>query len=145
MITTNITALVTAARLVAKITPSLMAPMSSPAPKAMGMLSIFAITAMARPNSSTPRPVLPVRLMPMSGPRRKMPIDDSTAASAHTIVDTRFTGMPSSEARSPFSAEARTAMPMSVNLKNAPMATTAMPTMTTVIRWSPLNVCTPHR
>ncbi len=33
---------------VAKITPSLMAPIRSPAPKAMGMLSIFAMTAMAR-------------------------------------------------------------------------------------------------
>ena len=97
-ITTNMTALVSAARLVEKITPSLMAPMSSPAPKAMGMLSIFAMTAMARPNSSTPSPVLPVRLMPISGPRRKMPIDESTAASAHTTVETRLTGMPSSDA-----------------------------------------------
>ncbi len=134
MITANITALVRAARFVEKITPSLMAPMSSPAPNASGMLSIFAITAMARPKSSTPRPVLPVRLMPTSGPRRKMPMDDRTAANAHTIVETRLTGMPSNDARSPFSADARTAIPMSVNLKNALMATTATATITTVMR-----------
>ena len=45
---------------------------------------------------------------------------DITAAIAQTTIDTRLIGMPSSDARSPFSAEARTAMPMSVYLKNAP-------------------------
>jgi hypothetical protein len=45
-------------------------------------------------------------------------------ATIQTTVETRLTGMPRREARSPFSAEARTAMPMSVNLKKAPRATT---------------------
>ena len=40
----------------------------------------------------------------------------------HTMVDTRATGMPSNDARSPFSAEARTAIPMSVKRKKAASA-----------------------
>ena len=57
----------------------------------------------------------------------------------HTTVDTRFTGMPSNVARSPFSADARTAMPMSVNLKKAPSATTMTATITTAAMWLPLR------
>ncbi len=59
-------------------------------------------------------------MRPTMGARRKMATADSTAASTHTSVETRATGMPSSEARSPFSAAARTAMPMSVKRKKAP-------------------------
>ena len=47
---------------------------------------------------------------------------DSSPAMIQTMVDTRATGMPSSDARSPFSAEARTAMPMSVYRKKAASA-----------------------
>ena len=57
----------------------------------------------------------------------------------HTTVDTRRTGMPSSDARSLFSAEARTAIPMSVKRKKAPRPTTIPSTTTSVTTWSPVK------
>jgi hypothetical protein len=80
---------------------------------------------------------------PTSGARRKMPMPDMSAASIHTNVDTRRTGTPSSDARSSFSADARTAMPMRVNRKNSPKAVTATTTTMTATTWSPLKTVPP--
>ena len=59
------------------------------------------------------------RVSPVIGARRKTATAESMAARIQTTVETRRTGMPSNDARSPFSADARTAMPMSVNRKKA--------------------------
>ena len=64
---------------------------------------------------------------------------EMTAAITHTTVDTRRTGMPSSDARSPFSADARTAMPMSVKRKKAARAITMAATTPTATKWSPVR------
>ena len=51
---------------------------------------------------------------PMMPARRKMATVESTVATIHTTVWMRFTGTPSSAARSALSALARMAMPKSV-------------------------------
>src|SRR3954471_15759211 len=97
-------------------------PMPMPAITQVGRLSMRAMTAAARPYSSTDGPMLEPTVRPLTGARRNTAIADITAPMTHTTVDTRLIGIPSSEARSPFSADARMAMPMSLNLKNAPSA-----------------------
>ena len=50
----------------------------------------------------------------MRGACTKMASEASSPASIHATIPTRFTGMPSSDARSAFSADARKAMPIFV-------------------------------
>ena len=68
----------------------------------------------------------------MTGIRRKTPNADRTAAIIHTTDDRRLTAMPSRVARSPFSAAALMAMPMSVKRKNAARPTAMSATTTTM-------------
>ena len=75
----------------------------------------------------------------MIGPRRKTPSAAIADASIHTTVLTRFTGTPSSAARSAFSADARTAIPTSVSRKNSVSPTTTPTTAKTITRWLALN------
>ncbi len=72
------------------------------------------MTAAASTRSSSPllAPDTPWKLAkPTSGTRNNTAVADSIDASAHTIVESRRTGMPSRLARSSFSAAARTPMP----------------------------------
>ena len=78
------------------------------------MRSMRATTAAARPYSRESKPSVTWLGTPMSGDCTKMAIDASSPASIHATMPTRLTGMPRSEARSAFSAEARSAMPILV-------------------------------
>ena len=68
--------------------------------------------ASVRSSSALPAPdTLTNEVKPRIGTRRMTAMADSRPAMAHTIVERRGTGMPSSVARSPFSAAARITMP----------------------------------
>src|SRR5205823_11117612 len=69
--------------------------------------------------------------------RSKTPRPEHTAAMTQTTVDTRLTGMPSSEARSSLSADARTAIPNRVKRKNAPSPTITAATTTGITKALP--------
>ena len=89
-----------------------------PAISATDRLSNRAITAAASGNSSNEGSMSAPATWPTTGTRRKADAADSTAASTQTRVAIRWTGMPSSRARSAFSALARTARPVRVSRKN---------------------------
>ena len=61
----------------------------------------------------------------------------------HTSVDSEATGMPSSRARSGFSAEARTAIPTRVRWKNNVSAMIMPAPAMTTARWLPLKTTPP--
>ena len=77
-----------------------------------------------------------VTLAPASGALRIVATDASAPASAHTIVEVRFTGMADSRAASELSAAARTAMPVRVRLRNQPSPATRAGNTTAAITWS---------
>ena len=89
-------------------------PMPIAATAATAMFSIRAMTAAAnvRRSSDAPPPETLVNdENPTIGTRRITATADMNAAMPQTIVDSLNTGMPSSCARSPFSADARMATP----------------------------------
>ena len=109
--------------LVAKMADWLTMPMPMPATTATGSLSIRAITAADEAVEQHGR--ADGRAdgeADQRGPQEHGRRPRAGRRCTHTMVETRATGMPSSEARSPFSAEARTAMPMSVKRKKAASA-----------------------
>ena len=71
--------------------------------------------------------LLTSKALPIGAPRmparRNSATNDNAAASAHTTVDNRETGMPSMLARSLRSADARTATPIRVRLRNSATST----------------------
>ena len=88
-------------------------PSTTAAARATGIDAIPAITAAASVRSRMPGPSSPVlaTLAPASGALRIVTTAARAPASAHTIVETRFTLIPASRAASGLSAAARTAMP----------------------------------
>jgi hypothetical protein len=135
--------LASAARPVENSTDWSTIPTNMPATTAIGRRSMPAITAVASPNSRIAGPTKPDSGRPISGARRKIPMAESTPARHQTMVETRLTGMPSSEARAAFSAAARTAMPRSVNWKKAANAPMSAATTRIVTMWSPENTTMP--
>ena len=93
---------------------SAMIPIATPATRHVPIFSIRAMTAAASTKMSTLNPSEPSVGTPTTDARRKIANDASSPAIIHATVWTRPTGMPSSDARSAFSADARSAMPMRV-------------------------------
>ncbi len=100
-------------------------PIPIPAKSAVGMLSIRAMTAAVSAKRSTFGPRDPSLGTPTRAVRRKMVSPASPPAITQATVCTRFTGMPSSDARSAFSADARSAIPIRVYRRKAARASTA--------------------
>ena len=134
-----------------------MAPTASPATTATLMFSNRARTATVNAPSKSVGPcrVLP-ETTPTTGERSTVASPARSAATTHATVASRRTGMPSSAARSVFSADARVATPRSVRRRKAPRAratsgttaisSTVFPLNTTPVIWkwrSERGVCRP--
>lgn len=89
-------------------------PITIAAPKVTVSFSILPITAAASARSKRLGPSTAPIDTPWIGSRNSTPRPDRPAATTHTTVWRRFTGMPRSAARSADSAEARTATPILV-------------------------------
>jgi hypothetical protein len=118
-------------------------PRATPVPNATGSDSIRATTAAARAGSSETGPWVTDTFTPANGARSMNVRVARPPETAHTIVDSRRMGMPSSSARSAFSAAARTATPASVRSRN--QARPAITTGTTAMMriWSPNSDVSP--
>ena len=105
----------------------------------VGIRSMRPMAAAASVGSSRGRP----RALPMGSPmtpaRRMRATVASREATAQTTMLTRLTGTPRSEARSELSAQARTATPMWVRLRNQAKATIATGTAAMASRSLPWN------
>ena len=144
MITKNITASTTIVLPETKNTDCSTTPSATAATNVTGKLSIRPMTAAARARSNRLGPSTEPMATPWMGSRRSTPSPDIPAAITHTRVPSRFTGTPSSDARSADSACARTAMPMSVYRKNATRPSVTIGTTMRISRWPALNVTGNH-
>ena len=98
-----------------------------------------ASTAAARAGSSSAGPASTVGGSAWIGAVSMTVRADSSPAMAHTMVDRRRTGMPSTSARSAFSDAARTATPSDVRVRNHASAPATTGTMITMTTWFPVN------
>jgi hypothetical protein len=114
-----------------------MIPSATAAITIVGSRSIPPITAAASARNRIAGPsTVPSGRLPMPA-RRKTARNASTAAIAQTSVSSRRTGMPSSDARSAFSAVPRTAAPTRVRRNNASRAQTTGTVIATITSLPP--------
>ncbi len=93
--------------------------------------------------TSVTMPIEAVRGKPSTAPCRKTPRNDSTVATTQVTSSMRSTGMPRSSARSPRSAAARTAIPMSLRRRNHEIANRQATDTTAATTSSLWNTCWP--
>ncbi len=120
-----------------------MAPRASAAPHATGSDSIRAMIAAASAGSRIAGPVPAVGGVPTNGPFRRNVRVASPPPTAHTRRWMRRTGIPSSRARSAFSAAARIAMPAAERFRNQASAATTIGTTARIRRWLPSMTVVP--
>jgi hypothetical protein len=126
--TTNRIGATIAERRVSQITACSTTPSVTAPAKISGRLVMPPITHAASARIRIAGPSTCPSGTPTTPARRNTATNASPAATIHTTICTRRTGMPSRLARSALSALARTAMPMSVNRKNAASAAMHSPT-----------------
>ena len=114
-------------------------PMPMPASIAPGRLSMRASTAAASAGSSSAGPLVKLDPDPMSGAASMADSAESTAATAHTTVDSRRTGMPSSMARSALAELARIATPTALRRRNSVIRPSTTGTTISTCTWAPEN------
>ena len=114
-------------------------PRATPAAKAFGSDAMPDTTAAASAGSSSAGPAAASIGRPCPGARSTTVRAANPPTMAHTIVESRRTGIPSSSARSVFSAMARTARPSSVRSRNQLRAASTTGTTATMSRSLPVS------
>ena len=138
--TTSMTRVVGSPRSTFQSTSCLSTPRPTPAAKAAGSDDMPLSTAAARPGKRMVGPAAASSARPSLGARSTTVRAASPPVSAHSSRDSWVTGMPSSRARSMFSAMPRTAVPASVLRRNHTSAPNTAGTTATSSRSFPLNV-----